>query len=243
MTNYLVYDCEIKKCIPDRKKAMDANLDYCEGWHDHGNMGVSVVGVMAGEQRSSSAWTDISIYDDDEYLGGWYEDEPARFLYGNDNKVRTIKQKHGFFQQGTLAEFFEYNKSVALIGFNSKNLDDKLLQANGIDIKTNYDLLEEIRLSAFGSTRWEDTPKGCSYSLGKIGDANGFTKTGTGELAPVLWQQGRYEDVIRYCLNDVKITHELLLLGWAGELIDPNTGKKLRIRGLDEVLPSSVAPL
>jgi hypothetical protein len=243
MINYLVYDCEIKKCIPDRNGVIDANLDYCEGWHDHANMGMSVVGVMASAWRSPAAWTDVSVYDDDEYMGGWYENNPACLLFRNDNEVRPIKQMHDAFQQSNLAEWFEYNKGMATIGFNSKNFDDKLLQANGVNAKTDYDLLEEIRLAAFGSTRRQDTPKGCSYSLGKLGEANGFPKTGSGELAPVLWQQGRHEEVIKYCMNDVKITHELLLLGWAGELVDPNTGKKLRTRSLDEVLSTSVAPL
>jgi hypothetical protein len=37
-----------------------------------------------------------------------------------------------------------------------------------------------------------------------------------------------------YCLNDVKVTTAILELGLAGELIDPNTGKKLRLAPLEE---------
>jgi hypothetical protein len=122
----------------------------------------------------------------------------------------------------------------SVIGFNSKKFDDKLMAAHGVTIKTTYDLLDEILIAAgwYKKPYWKD---GLSYALGKIGEANGFPKTGTGELAPKLWQDGAFDSVIEYCLNDVRITHELLKLGWAGELIDPNDGKRLKLRTLEEV--------
>jgi hypothetical protein len=70
--------------------------------------------------------------------------------------------------------------------------------------------------------------------LAKLGQANGFPKTGSGELAPKLWQDGRFQDVIDYCLNDVKITNEILHLGLKGKLIDPNTGRPLTLAPLPE---------
>lgn len=123
-------------------------------------------------------------------------------------------------------------KSACIIGFNSKSFDDRLCAANGVQVATDYDLLEEIRIAAYGSPRWEDCPQGHSYALGKIGSANGFPKTGSGELAPQLWQQGKYQEVIDYCVNDTIITRELLLLGLAGKLRDPNTGAFLTLREL-----------
>jgi hypothetical protein len=235
MTNYFVFDCEIKKCIPDRNGVMDANLDYCNGWNDYANMGMSVVGVQPCGWSAPIAWVDEAYAGKDSWV--------RRDLLKFDQDGTEALCSATVFRQPSLNQWFEANDETLLIGFNSKSFDDKLLQANGINIKTDYDLLEEIRLAAFGSTRWQDTPNGCGYSLGEIGEANGCLKTGDGELAPVLWQQGRYEEVIKYCLNDVKITHELLLLGWAGRLVDPNTGKKLRTRSLDEVMSNSVAPL
>ena len=41
----LIYDIEIIKAIPDKKSPRLANVEYCEGWNDHENMGVSVVGA------------------------------------------------------------------------------------------------------------------------------------------------------------------------------------------------------
>jgi hypothetical protein len=77
-------------------------------------------------------------------------------------------------------------------------------------------------------------PKGWSYKLDAIAKANGMAKTGTGELAPIMWQRGQKQEVIDYCLNDVRVTTAILELGLAGELADPNTGKKLRLAPLEE---------
>jgi hypothetical protein len=39
----VVYDIEIKKCIPDRDKQNDPSLQYCNGWGDHAGMGIAVL--------------------------------------------------------------------------------------------------------------------------------------------------------------------------------------------------------
>lgn len=41
----LIYDIEIKKAIPSKNKPRLEDIDYCEGWTDYGNMGISVVCV------------------------------------------------------------------------------------------------------------------------------------------------------------------------------------------------------
>lgn len=41
--DFIVYDIEIARCIPDRRAPRDPALDYCEGWHDHANMGIAVL--------------------------------------------------------------------------------------------------------------------------------------------------------------------------------------------------------
>jgi hypothetical protein len=43
MSYYLVYDLEIVKAIPDRKYPNLCGIEYCEGWSDHANMGISVI--------------------------------------------------------------------------------------------------------------------------------------------------------------------------------------------------------
>ena len=192
---HLLYDCEIIKCIPPKTGALDPDLEYCNGWEDYANMGISVVGwAVLGEGASISDFSD-----------------PAHFEY---------------FRSELAA------KAVNVIGFNSRNFDDRLMAANGINITTTYDLLEEVRIAAGFEAHRESVPKGFSYSLDAIARANGTQKTCSGALAPVLWQQGRKLAVIDYCLNDVHITKLLLNLGLAGELADPNTGNLLQLRGL-----------
>jgi hypothetical protein len=116
-----------------------------------------------------------------------------------------------------------------LIGFNSLNFDDNLLEAHNIlEYQTHYDLLVEVRAAA-GYLSHRQVPKGYSYKLDAIAKANEMAKTASGELAPIMWQLGRKQDVIDYCKMDVKITKAMLDLGLAGELIDPNTGNKLQL--------------
>ena len=41
----LVYDIEIVKAIPEHDGNNELGIDYCAGWRDHGNMGISVIGA------------------------------------------------------------------------------------------------------------------------------------------------------------------------------------------------------
>jgi DEAD/DEAH box helicase domain-containing protein len=191
--NYLIYDCEIEKLIPPRNEQRMDGYEYCEGWRDFENMGISVIGCKWSGEKSPFA-----CFSADEF--------------------RRI----------------EAQRTVMLIGFNSWSFDDELLKANGYNTFTEYDVLEQVRLAAYGSDSYKDQPKGYSYSLGKIAEANGFAKTGSGELAPKLWQDGRRQEVIDYCLNDVVITEKILLLGLEGKLIDPNDGKLLKLADPDD---------
>jgi hypothetical protein len=39
----LIYDIEIIKAIPDRNASPAEGIQYCAGWHDHANMGISTI--------------------------------------------------------------------------------------------------------------------------------------------------------------------------------------------------------
>lgn len=201
----LLYDCEIIRCIPQRGVDCNPTLQWCGGWTDYANQGISVIGF--------AIWTG-----------------EAEIEYGVKVLDPNVSE-----DARNARKLFRFLSSTAdrVLGFNSRNFDDKLCLAHGIEVGTHYDVLEEVRVAAFGSSRWQDTPRGRSYALGALAEANGMAKTGTGELAPVLWQRGKHQEVIDYCLQDVKITVEILQLGLAGELTDPNTGKLLTLRGLE----------
>jgi hypothetical protein len=44
MKNIIVYDLEIIKAIPTKEPRIEG-IEYCGGWQDHANMGVSVIGA------------------------------------------------------------------------------------------------------------------------------------------------------------------------------------------------------
>ncbi len=39
----IIYDCEIIKAIPSKHEAPMAGIEYCAGWHDFENMGISTI--------------------------------------------------------------------------------------------------------------------------------------------------------------------------------------------------------
>ena len=203
MLKIIIYDCEVINCIPSQKERLNRRFSYCQGWSDFGNMGISVIGFQL---LGCEGFTDG--------------------MYSIVNRENVIPFAGDYFAD-ILA------KKPLVIGFNSRRFDDALLKANNMVINTDYDLLEEIRLTSYGSSRWHEQPKGWNYSLGSIARANGMGKTGSGNFAPQLWQQGKRQEVIDYCLNDVWLTTEILRLGQEGKLIDPNTGKYLKLKKIE----------
>jgi DEAD/DEAH box helicase domain-containing protein len=189
----LIYDLEIIRCIPGKVRFSD--FDYCDGWRDFANMGISVAAY------------------------GWFDREDPIVFDWADDVARS--------------SFIQAIKAADIIsGFNSSGFDDHLLAANGVEVKTTYDILFECRLAAYGSFDYRDQPEGHSYALDPICRSNGLVKTGSGSLAPQWWQLGEKEKVRRYCQNDVRIEREVLRLALDGALVDPNSGQRLSVRPL-----------
>lgn len=193
----LIYDCEIIRCIPSAE--YESGYEYCGGWTDHGNMGISVIG----------AW-----------CNGFAGFEEGLHSFVNENDA--IPGNFPTFQK--LVDAAEL-----IVGFNSINFDDKLCRANGIEITTTYDLLCEVRVASGQPRQYVKGQTRGGYSLGALAQANlGRGKSGSGELAPQLWQDGEREAVIKYCLDDVALTREI----WEKrhELTDPTNGEILRLK-------------
>jgi len=189
----IVYDIEIVKAIPPRYGPRDNSIEYCGGWHDHANMGVSVIGV----------------YD--------YRTERTR-VFCEDNKD----------------EFFSLVSDTDLcVGFNNIPFDNAVIRScwGDIDDKKCYDLLRQTWLACGLSDEFNPATHG-GYGLEAICEANfGSIKSGNGAFAPVLWQQGKIGTVIDYCLNDVKLTKQLLDVALAGgRVIDPKSGGTITLR-------------
>ncbi|MBD2771215.1 hypothetical protein [Iningainema tapete] len=140
-----------------------------------------------------------------------------------DNSIR-------IYTQAVFSEFQKaVNQAQLIVGFNSLSFDDNLCAANGIDIKTDYDLLSEVwsasgmpRTYTYGKTR-------SGYKLENLVQANlGRGKSGSGELAPELWQKGNKWGVIRYLTDDILITKQIFQR--RAKLIDPTNGDVLCLR-------------
>lgn len=184
----LIYDCEIIKAIRDPKKVDLAHIEYCDGWDDYENMGISVIGV--------------------NFIS---ENVDAVFSHNSNIDLET-------FQKGL-------DVADVLVGFNNQSFDDNLIKANGFTIPeniVNYDILAEIWEGA-GLGRTFVYPTHAGFSLDAICKANGLgEKTGTGANAAVVWQIGKFDEVIEYCENDIRITRKLFdLIQEKGEIKDP----------------------
>lgn len=122
------------------------------------------------------------------------------------------------------------NTCDLIVGFNSESFDDRVCAANGIRIKTDYDILREV----YKAKGWDPYPevfddKYKGYGLDVICQSTLHAeKTGNGASAPIWWQLGQKEKVVNYCLNDVKLTAQLFeRITNNKPLIDPNTGQAL----------------
>jgi len=132
------------------------------------------------------------------------------------------------FLKDNFNEFSDLVDSTDLvIGFNSINFDNKLCEAQGINIpeEISWDLMRELMKSA-------GTKSHSGFSLNACAKVNlHMDKTNKGANAPVLWQRGKFGTVIDYCLSDVYITKRLVDIVIENEsLINPkNTYRSLHI--------------
>ena len=219
MKHLLIYDCEIINFIPDKRKPNNPNYSYCSGWADYNNMGISVIG----------SWRNFDLIN---ILGknfifpipwGKYQAfiNPNSLIPGFKYGENRVKDFISFYKLALVCD--------RLIGFNSVAFDDKLCHANGMDaIKTDFDLLREVRIASNQPPDFVPGVTRGGYNLQNLALTNlGKGKTESGELAPVLWQDGKKQEVIDYCLNDVKLLRSLYFKFINGLLRDPHSGKLL----------------
>lgn len=112
--------------------------------------------------------------------------------------------KYMVFDEDELDDLGEMLKrSRILIGFSSKTFDVPVLEKYfnfKLSAIPHFDILEEVEAS-FGR----------KIGLGHLGEANlGIKKTGHGMEAIGMYERGEMERLKEYCLQDVKITKELL---------------------------------
>lgn len=104
-----------------------------------------------------------------------------------------------------------FQKDWLFVGFNNINFDNNLLRANGFDVDDDkcFDILRYI-WNADGLGNEFDASTHQNYGLDAVAKSNGFGgKSGSGAKAPQLWQDGKFCEVIDYCLHDVALTWQI----------------------------------
>ena len=193
MKKILIYDCEIIKAIRDPKKVDLANIEYCNGWDDYENMGISVIGVNFISKEMDAVFN--------------------HNLQATNCIELIVSFQDGLDVADVLVGFNNQSFDDKLIKANGFIIPEHVV---------NYDLLAEIWEGA-GLGREFVYPTHAGFGLDAICKANGLgEKSGDGANAAVLWQKGKHQEVIDYCENDIKLTRKLFnLIQEKGEIKDP----------------------
>lgn len=135
------------------------------------------------------------------------------------------KDKYRAFREEELGELLELFKNAKLIvGFNSKSFDNTVLQPyyKDFDLSTipHLDILEEV-VHALGHR----------LKLESVAQSTlGYGKSGSGLDAIMYHRSGDWDSLIKYCLDDVKVTKEVYDYGIAhGHIWYHNAGQKEKI--------------
>lgn len=198
----LIYDLEIIRSPKfDPKRP---NYKYALGWQDYVGMGIACIG-----------WYD--------YQTGKSGCNKMDWMEGPD--IADIEENKRLFDMFTSADL--------VIGYNNHKFDDPMMRAHGIAISEfkSYDILTNIYAAVGLSGSWDYKTHG-GFSLGAVCEANGIEgKSGNGADAPFDWQDGKYEEVMNYCLHDVNPMTKGLVdkIFCDGGLINPKTKKFVRM--------------
>ena len=132
-----------------------------------------------------------------------------------------------------------------VVGFNNHGFDNKLLDAHGIKVSDakSYDIYEQVIKAAGLANAPFYERKG--YKLDDIARANSLPrKTGEGGAqAPVMYQRGDLQRLHAYCMNDVKMTAEVMKLIMRNKLLCPRSSTVLPVDVPSFVLTGKQASL
>ena len=123
-----------------------------------------------------------------EYCAGW--NDHAHMGVSVIGAYDAIEDRFRVFTNESFGDFETLASNRNVIGFNSIHFDDRVLAANGINVTTQWDLLQELWVAA-GLGRTFEYPSHAGFGLNAAAQANGYgSKTGWGGYAPVQWQRG-----------------------------------------------------
>ena len=145
------------------------------------------------------------------------------------------EMRYRVFLEDNFDAFQELADSADIIcGYNSHSFDDNLMEAHGIRVKSNYDLLRFVRVASGQPADFTRGKTKGGYTLGAVAGANfGGSKTEDGAHAPKMWQDGKHGRVIDYCLEDVRLTRRII--GLKSDVLDPVTSQMLSVETIPQM--------
>jgi len=163
-----------------------------------------------------------------EYCAGWHDYAGMGIALITAYDIWPAEPR--VFMGDNLAAFAELIAARdAVIGFNNYRFDDRVLEANGIRLQEGKGIdLAALIWRAAGVPQGEH-PSG--MGLEAICHANKLPgKRGHGAMAPILYQTGRFGELIDYGLTDTLITLRLYrYLQINGGCRDPRNGEWLNV--------------
>lgn len=179
------------------------------------------------------------------YCNGWRDFENMGISVTGAYDMQD--KRYRVFCDDNQTEFFDLcEQRDILVGFNSKNFDNNLIEAAWlyeIDEARHYDILRAVWTSVGVDPDAYASGTHSGYGLNDLAMANfGIGKTGHGSIAPIDWQQGKHGRVIDYCLNDITLTLRLFeKILEAGQLKSPVTGEMVEAIQPTEVFGKHIA--
>ena len=165
------------------------------------------------------------IHGPTEVSGGW--GNPAGMEFGTCVAWCDESRMYHFFGPDQREEFIDWliTSKATVVGFNSKKFDSRVVMADN-DLASvpwlQLDLLEKIVCAKFSVDSIPDAVATAGPRWVFDGSLNldtlchhtiGERKCGHGAHAPVLIQQGKWAEVFKYNLHDVRLTRKLLEFG------------------------------
>ena len=194
----ICFDIEVVKAIPQGGEPLIGGVDYCAGFDDKANMGVSVIAAVETDTSDftrTERLPHVFLKDnfkafeklcDDAFVVGWNSQ-------AFDDKV--LKESEGI----EVVTDYDLLIECAVAEGHKRPIDRRDFRAAG-----GYGLDDIVRKNGQGG------------------------KSDHGKNAPIKWQQGRHGEVIDYCLRDAYLTAWLfnrVLKGYS--ITSPRTGKYL----------------
>lgn len=129
----IVYDCEIKRCIPQKGKTNDPDLEYCQGWTDFIGMGISVVCVYDFSEQHMFTFAPSNPFDKLR-LTAYFTLTRCAIGFNNHHFDNKLLNAHGIATPNTYDIFEEIKKQRGQ--YPKKYNLDAICKANNIDSKT-----------------------------------------------------------------------------------------------------------